>query len=162
MQTYELYVLKLFGLADYRNHIAHGDTKLVLGQTSGDVGVGVGTYVGVKAEGYASHLALSCCQLVNHLEFGNAFYIEAENVVIEAKIDFPITLAYTCINNLVIGEARFERCFYLAATNAIGSKTSLADNAEHTRISVGLNGIVYHKALVLACLLVDGLQSLAQ
>ena len=122
----------------------------------------VGTHVGVQAEGYASHFALSCCQLVNHLEFGNAFYIEAENVVIEAKIDFPIALAYTCINNLVTSEARFERCFYLAATNAIGSETCLTDDAEHTRIGVGLDGIVNHKALVLACLLVDSLQRLAQ
>ena len=162
VQTYELDVRQLLSLANHGYHIAHGDTKLIFSQTSGDVGMGVGSNVRIQAERYACHFALGCCEFVDYLEFGDAFYVEAENVVIEAKIDFPIALAYTCINNLVVGEACLERSFNLAATNAISSKTCLADDAEHTRVGVGLDGVVHHKALVLACLFVDSLQRLAQ
>ena len=162
VQTYELDVRQFLSLANHGYHIAHGDTKLVLSQTRGDVGMGVGTNIRIQTERYASHFSFGCCEFVDNLEFGDAFYVEAENVVIEAKIDFPIALAYTCINNLIIGEARLERSFDLAATHAIGSKTCLADDAEHTGVGVGLDGIVNHKALVLARLVVDSLQRAAQ
>ena len=162
VQTNELNVRQLLGLTDHGYHIAHGDTKLVLGQTGGDVSMGVRTNIRIEAERYASHFSLGCCQLIDHLEFGDAFYVEAENVVIEAEVDFPIALTYSCINNLVIWESCLERSLDLAAAHAVGTKSCLADNAKNTWVGIGLNGIVYHKAFVLASLLVNCLQRLAQ
>ena len=41
------------------------DAKLVLGQASGDVAMGVSTHVGVDAQGDAGHLALLPGELVD-------------------------------------------------------------------------------------------------
>ena len=162
VQTYELYVSKLFGLADYRNHIAHGDTKLVLGQSGGDVGVRVGSHVGVQAEGHAGRLSLGSCQLVDDLQLRNALYVEAEDVVVESEVNLPITLAYAGEDDFRAGEACLHTGFYLAAAYAVGSQSSLTDNLQQLGVGIGLDGVVYHESLVSASLVVNGAQRLAQ
>ena len=67
VQTHKLHVLHLFGFAYHRHHIAHGDTKLVLGQSGGDVGVSVCAYVWIQTESHTSHLALSSSKFVDNL-----------------------------------------------------------------------------------------------
>ena len=105
VQAYKFYVLHLLGLANHLYHIAHSDAELVLGQSGGDVSVGVGTHIGIQTESHASHLALLGCQLVDNLELGDALYVKTEDVVVQSKFDFPIALTYTSINDFLLREA---------------------------------------------------------
>ena len=85
---------QLAGMENDGHHVAHGDAKLVFGQPRGDVGMGVGTHVGVQAEGHAGRLALLLCQLVDDFQLGNTLNVEAEDVVVKSEVDFPVALAY--------------------------------------------------------------------
>ena len=161
VQTHELDVLKFLGLANHGYHIAHGDAELILGQTRGDVGMRMSTHIGVQTEGHTGHLALLDCEFVDHLEFGYALNVEAEDVVVKSEIDFPIALAHTSVDNLIRGDSGFYRSLNLTATYAVGSKTGLADDAKYTRVGISLYSIMHHETLVLASLVVNRLQRTA-
>ena len=98
MQTLKADVLHGQGLIDGVEHIVHGYAKLVLGKARGDVGMRVGTYVGIDAKAHIGHHALLRSQLVDHLQLGYALHVEAEDVVVEPKVNLPIALTHTRID----------------------------------------------------------------
>ena len=108
VETHELHVGKLVSLVDHRIHIAHGDTKLVLSQSGGDIRMGMGTHIGVQTECHARHLTLGCCQLVDDLQLRDALNVEAEDIIVKSEIDLPVTLANACIDNLLTGETSLD------------------------------------------------------
>ena len=162
METQELDVLHLGSLLDDALHIAHGDTKLVFSQARSDVGMRMRTYIRIDAEAYLGNLVLLLGEFVDDFQLRDALYVEAEDALVQTEVDFPITLAYACIYNLVGWESGIDGCLNLSSAHTVGTQTSLADDVEHLRVGVCLHGIVNLKALVLACLLVDDLQGLAQ
>ena len=82
MQSHEFDVLQLFCLGNHGLHVAHGDAELVLGQSRGDVGMGVGAYIGIQSECHAGHLALLASQFVDDFQLWDALHIKAENIVV--------------------------------------------------------------------------------
>ena len=62
--------------------------------------MGMGTYIWVQAEGDACYLALLGCQFVDDLQLGDALHVEAEDIAVEAEVDFPVALSHTSIDNL--------------------------------------------------------------
>ena len=149
-------VLQLAGVLNDGHHVAHGDAELILGQSGGDVGVGVGTYVGVQSEGHAGHLALGGSQLVDDLELGDALDVEAEDVAVEPDVDFPVGLADAGEDNLRAREASLDAGLNLAAADAVGTQACLTDDGEQAWVDVGLDGVVDVPPFVAAGLGVDG------
>ena len=162
VQSDELDVLHLACYLDDVVHIAHSDAELVLGESRRDVGMRVGTYIGVDAQADASHLIFRGRQLVDYLEFGNALDVEAEDVGIEAEVDFPVTLAHAGIDYLRCGEAGAEGSTYLTSADAVGSQPRMADDGQHLRVGVCLHGVVDVEPLVASALVVDGGERLAE
>ena len=161
VESDELYILQLLGFGDDCQHIVHIDAELVLCQTRGNVGVGMGTDIGIQTEGDAGHLSLSGCQLIDNLEFWDALYIEAEDIVVDTQIDLPVALSHAGKDNLGYREAGLDRCLDLTSTDAICSEACLTDDAQYFRIGISLDGIVYYESLVARGLFVDGAKSLA-
>ena len=162
MKTQELDVLHLCSLLDDALHVAHGDTKLVFCQACSDVGMCMRTYIRVDAEAHLGNLVLLLGEFVDDFQLRDALYVEAEDALVQSKVDFPITLAYACIYNLIGWESGIDGCLNLSSANTVGTQTSLADDVEHLRVGVCLHGIVNLKSRMFASLFVDGLQGLAQ
>ena len=162
VQAHELDVLHLLSHADDVEHVAHRDAELVLGQSGGDVGMRVSTHVGIDAQADARHLSLRGGQLVDDLQLGDALHVEAEDVGVEAEVDFPIALAHAGVDNLRGREPRAEGGTNLSAADAVGAEPRLAYDAEHLRVGVGLHGVVHVEPLMLPALVVDGGKRLAQ
>ena len=78
-------------------------------------------HIRVDAEANLSYLILFFCKFVNNLKFRNALYIEAEDALLQTEIDFPITLAYTCIYNLAGRETCLDGSLNLSSAHAVGS-----------------------------------------
>ena len=162
VQTQELDVLHFGSLLNHALHITHGDTKLVFSQTCCNVGMGMSTNVWVDAEANLCNLIFLLGKFVDDFQFRDALYIEAEDALVQTKVDFPITLAYTGIHNLIGRETCIDGSLNFSSAHTVGTQTSLADDVEHFRVGICLYGIVYLEALMLASLYVDGLQGLAQ
>ena len=158
----ELNVLHFCSFLDDALHIAHSDTKLVFCQAGCDVGMSMSAHIRVDAEANLSYLILFSCKFIDNLKFWDALYIEAEDAFLQTEIDFPITLAYTCIYNLAGRETCLDGCLNLSSAHAVGSQSCLTDDIEHLWIGVCLHGIMYLKSLMFACLFINRLQSLAQ
>ena len=105
------------------------DCVTIFGQSGGDIGMRVCSYIGIQTEGHASRLALGCCQLVDDLQLGDALHVEAEDVGVEAEIDFPIALAHAGIDNLRGWEPSAEGGTNLSAADAVGAESRLTDDA---------------------------------
>ena len=118
--------------------------------------------VGIQAESHAGHLTFCGSQFIDDFQFGDALHVETEDIVVQSEIDLPVGLAYTCIDHLIVGEPGLDACFYLTTADAVGSHAGFTYQTEHLRIGIGLDGVVHHKTLMLASLLVDGAQRLAQ
>ena len=155
VQSHHLNVGHLTGFLYDLQHVAHVDTELVLCQSCRDVGMRVGSHVGVQPECHAGGFAFLRSQLIDNLQFGYALHIEAEDVVIQSEIDFPVSLTYTGIDNLVAGEPCPQGCFYLASTDAVSTQSCLTDDAQHFGIGICLDGIVYAEALMLLGFVID-------
>ena len=122
----------------------------------------MGTYVWVNAEANLCNLVLLLGELIDNLQLWDALHIEAEDALLQSEIDFPIALAYTSIHNLASRETCVDGSLNFTSAHTVGAQASLADDVEHLRVGVRLHSIVNLESLVLACLLVDGLEGLAQ
>ena len=80
MQSDESQVLHILRNIYPMVHILHADMKLVFGQPSGNLGMGIATYIGIHTESHIGHLTFSGSQLVDNLQLGDRLHIKAENV----------------------------------------------------------------------------------
>ena len=92
--------------------------------------MGVCTHVGVQSECHAGCFPLGCGQFVDDVQLRYALHVEAEDVLVESEIDFPVALAHSGIDNLAGRKASPDDSFYFAATDTVGSQTSLSDQAQ--------------------------------
>ena len=77
--------------------------------------MGVGAYIGIDAEADGCHLVFSGCNLVDDFQFGNALYVETEDVLVNAELDFPIAFSYACKDDFIGWEASFEHLLDFAS-----------------------------------------------
>ena len=162
MQANKLDILHLSSLSDGWLHVTHGYTELVLGESGCYLCVGMRAYIRIDAEADTGYFILLFGKFVDYFEFSNTFNVKAEYVLIEPKVYFPISLTDSGIDYLLGREACFKATLYFSSTDTIGSKTSLTDNAQDLGIGVCLDSIVDNKALMLASLIIDCLQSPAK
>ena len=124
--------------------------------------MGMGTDIGIDAEGYLGHLAALGGQLVDNLKLRNGLYVEAEDVLVESQLNLPVGLAYTGIDDVVSWEACLQGSFNLTSADTVGSQTALADDGQYLGIGISLDGIVYYEAVVASGFGTDGLEGVAQ
>ena len=122
----------------------------------------MGAHIRIQAEGHTGNLAFGSSQLIDDFQLGDALYIEAEDVVVESQVNFPVALAHTSKYNLGGREACLDAGLNLASADAVNTQTCFADNAEQLGVGVSLDSIMYVPCLVLLCLLFDSLERLAQ
>ncbi|CCY01646.1 unknown [Prevotella sp. CAG:924] len=112
----------------------------------------MGSHVGIDSEANVCCLAFCRSQLIDDFQLGHALHIETENIGIQSEIDFPISLADSGKHYFRSGEASLQSCFDLASADTIRTKPGVGNDAQHLRVGIGLNGIVYLKILVTASL----------
>ena len=162
VQTYHFDIAHLRGFLHNGQHVAHVDAKLVLGKSGGEVCMGMSPHIGIQAEGYTGNLPLGSSQLVDNLQLGDALHVEAEDVVVQAKVNLPVALTNACIDDALAGETGLDAGFYLAAADTVDTQACLTDNLQHLGVRIGLDGIVHAKALMFAYLLSDGAKRLSK
>ena len=82
--------------------------------------------------------------------------------MLKTKVDLPVTLTNTGIDDLAVGESCLDGGFYLTTTHAVSTQTRFTYDAENLGISISLHGIMYHESVVFARLAYNRLKCLAQ
>ncbi len=95
MKTHHLDMLHMGCFLNDTHHVTHGDAELVLCQSCRDIGMGMCSHIRVQTEGDTCHLPFLGGKLVDDLQFGNTFHVEAENVVVKTEVDLPVALSDT-------------------------------------------------------------------
>ena len=72
--------------------------------------MGMRTYIRIDTESYTGCFAFGGSQFVNDFQFGYGLYVEAENIIIQTQINFPVCLAYTSIDYFVCRESGLNGC----------------------------------------------------
>ena len=149
VQSDELYVLHLQRHIYHIVHVLHTDAELVLRQSGSDIGMGMCPHIGVDAESYIRNLTLCRSQFIDDFQFGDGLYIETENIIIQAEVDFPICLAHSGKHYLIRRETCLDCCTNFTATYTVGPQSVLTDDGKHFRIGICLHGIVHVKVAML-------------
>ena len=117
--------------------------------------MGMRTYIRIDTESYTGCFAFGGSQFVNDFQFGYGLYVEAENIIIQTQINFPVCLAYTSIDYFVCRESGLNGCADFSATYTVGSQTAFADNCQDFVVSIGLHGVMHAEIIVFACFFID-------
>ena len=97
------------------------DAEFVVGGACGDVLVGVGVDVGVDPQGDVGRLAHLACQLVDDLQLGDRFHVEAADAVLDAQLDFPVGFSHSREGHFFCLESRCESGFHLMPAHQVGA-----------------------------------------
>ena len=119
--------------------------------------MGVGTHVGDHAQTDVGHFARLSGKVVDDLQLGQTLHVEAKDAFFQTKIDFPVFLAHSRVDNALGGESCVECGLDLASAHAVGPHSVAGDEPQHFGIGIGLHRIVYGEALMPCSLLLDGL-----
>ena len=162
VQADEVYVLHLLGLDNGGHHVLHGNAKLVFGQPRSDVGVCVCSHVRVDAQRHVCHLAFRFGQLVDDLQFGHTFNVEAADTGIQSEVYFPIAFSYTSIHNIFCFKSCIQCRLYFATAHAVGAQTSLLYDVQNFGVGISFYSIMHMIVAMLGCLSVDSFQGVVQ
>ena len=162
MKSYKFHIIHLQCTVDDIVHIVHADTELVFCKTCCDVGVSMCTYIRIDTESHSCNFAFGCCKFVDDFKFRNRFYIEAENIVVQSEINFPVCFTYSCIYYLAWRKSSFDSRFDFSAAYTVGTKSAFADNTENLRVGICLNGIMNAEFIVFATFILYSLKSFAK
>ena len=99
VESDELDMAHLLGSLDDAFHVFHGNAELVLGQSRGDIGMGVGTDIGVDAQCHLGCLVHAGGNLLDDLQFGLALHVEAEDTFLQSQLNLPVAFAHAGIDD---------------------------------------------------------------
>ena len=162
VQAYELYILHILSLSDYILHIFHGYSKLVFGKPRRYVGMCVCPDIGIYTECHPCHLTFRCGNLINDSQLRDTLYIEAENILINGKVYFFITLADTGKNNFAGRKTSINSSLNFSSAYTVCPQPCLTYDIQYLRIGVCLDRIMHAETFILAGLSVDCAQCLTQ
>ena len=138
----EVYIAHAACHVDHGLHVLHVYAELVLGQSCGNVGVGVGSDIGVYTECNACLHVHTCGYPGDDFQFGNALDVETTDAGIKCHFDFPVTLADSCKDDAVCRKACIECCLNLPAADTVGSKSCSGNTRQNGWLGTCLDGIV--------------------
>ena len=118
-------------------------TKFILIQSGCDIMVCIGTHIRIDTQCHTGFFAFGSSQFVNHFKFGNRLHIEAKNIVIQTKINFPVGLSHTCKNHFRSRNSGIESSLYFATAYTIGTKTCIFNSSQNLSIYIGFHGIMH-------------------
>ena len=129
MQAYKFHMVQCRSYLNHLLHVFHGDAELVFRQSRGDVGMCMGTYVGIDTEGNSGDFAFCFGKFVDDFQFGDAFYIEICNTGINSQVDFPIAFADSGKDNPAGRETSLDTCFDFSTAYTVGPESGRTDDA---------------------------------
>ena len=122
----------------------HGvvDAELVFGESRGDVGVGVGSHVGVDAYADGSAAAGGKRQFADHHHLGGGFHVEAAYPGVEAELNLVVPLANACEHDGFRPETGCKCGADLPSADAVRPQAGIGDDAQDVRVGISLHGVV--------------------
>lgn len=108
----------------------------------------------IYAECHTCYFAFSSGQLVYHVKFRNALYIETENVLVQADVYFLVAFPDTSKDDFIIWETCIGCSLDFTAAYTISTESCLAYYVQQLRISIGLYRIMHAEVLMFAGLFV--------
>ena len=143
MHPHQLHVPQRGQQGHHRVQVGQVDAEFVLVKPRGDVVVRVGVHVGVEAQGHPRRAVLAGGQRVDDLQLGHGLHVEAENVVVQRQVDFPVGLAHPGKDDALRRDARVDGRLYLAAAHAVGPEAGPPHLAQDGRVHVRLQRVMH-------------------
>ena len=143
-------------------HVLHTNAKLVFRQSGSDIGMSMSSYIRIDTESNISDLTFSSRQFINYFQLRNRLHIETEDIVVQAHVDLPIGLTYSCKNNLIRRKTSLDGSTHFSPTHTIGTQSILTDNGKYLRISICFHSIMYLKIAILSGFCTHAGKSVAQ
>ena len=129
------------GLAVEVEGLGEGHAELVAAQAGGDVGVGVGVDVGVHAEGDRRALAELGGHVVQAVELGGGFDVEAADAGLEGEAHLVDALADAREDHLARVAAGRQHAGQLAAGDDVEAGAELGEHRQDAQAGVGLDRV---------------------
>lgn len=129
------------GAAVGRQRVVEGHAELVGFQTRRDVGVGLGVDVGVHAQRHARDLAHAAGDLVQAVQLGNRFDVEAQDVVRQRQAHFLDALADARKNHFARIAAGCEHAQQFAARDDVEAGALAREQVEDRQVGIGLHRV---------------------
>ncbi len=124
-----------------RQRVVKGDPEFVGLQTGGDVRVGLGVDVRVHAQRNARHLADRACHLVQAVQLGNRFDVEAQDAVLEREAHFIGALAHARKNHLVRIAAGSDHAQQFTARDDVETGAFARQQVQDGQVGIGLHRV---------------------
>ena len=143
VQAEEVYIGQGQSLLYRLFHIFQIDAELVLGQSRGNVGVGMGANIGVDSQGNARYKPLLSGKLADYFQLLRTFHIETTYTGVQGKQYFLVSLAYSGKFNSLSLETALEGQLYFTSAHAVHPEARKGYLPENYRVAVGLHCIMY-------------------
>ena len=134
-------VLQLRGTGIDTLDLLEGDAELVLVGAGGDLGVGAGVHVRVHAHGDGGDLLEARGDLVDALQLGLGFAVEAVNAGLEGELDLGLGLADAGEDALGGVAAGGDDAAQLAFADGVEAAAGVGEHAHDGLVGVGLHRV---------------------
>ena len=131
------------GVLIKRQRLFMGNTKLVVLQAGGDVGVGFGVNIGVDANADGRHPTQFQRHGVDDFKLGRALDVEAQNPCFQGAGNFSPGFAHTRKNHVLSQSARCQDPVQLTLRDHIKTTTGPSKELQNSQVGVGLHGVVH-------------------
>jgi len=127
------------GLAVEGQGVLIGHAELVLAQTGGNIGVGVGIHIGIDPQAYRGPLAQAQGHPVEPFQLGGGFHVEAENTGVQGLGHFPFGLAHAGEHHLARIRPGGQDPAQLSAGDDVKPRTQTGEEGQHSQVGIGLD-----------------------
>ena len=143
IDPFDLNALERLGVLVQFQGVFMGHPEFIAFKTGGDVGVRLGIHIGVDSNADGRFLGKLQSHLIDHVQFGHAFYIEAQNTCLQGLANLSSRLAHP----------RKDHQPHVCADRLDALKFSDRDNVkpapmpgkklQNSQTAVGLHGVMH-------------------
>ena len=127
------------GLAIEGQGVFIGHAELVLAQTGGNIGVGMGIHIGIDPQAHRGPLAQAQGHAVEPLQLGRGFHVEAENPGAQGLGHFRLGLADAGEHHLARIRASGQHPAQLPAGDDVKPSAQTGEEGQHSQVGIGLD-----------------------
>ena len=139
----EAHVRELPRAAVKRRRLLDGNAELALFEAGGDIGMRARIHIRIDAQAHRRHAAQGAGNVVQPLEFGVGFDVEAMNPGRKRCAHLGLGLAHTRKHDLRGFTTGTQHALELAARNNVEAAAQAREQVEHRKVGVGLDGVAH-------------------